>query len=73
MRRYEEEGEKGLRDRSRRPHISPLKTSYHPKRLRSNRLGTPIFSPKEKRRGQTLLPCPLGMGSKGAVLSPHTN
>ncbi|TKJ41346.1 hypothetical protein CEE36_08505 [candidate division TA06 bacterium B3_TA06] len=50
IRRYEAEGEKGLMDRSRRPHISPRKTPYHPKRLLCNRLGTPIFSPKEKRR-----------------------
>ncbi|TET23129.1 MAG: helix-turn-helix domain-containing protein [Candidatus Stahlbacteria bacterium] len=50
VQRYELEGEKGLSDRSRCPHISPRKTPYHPERLLCNRLGTPIFCPKDKRR-----------------------
>jgi len=33
LRRYQEEGAKGLRDRSRRPHISPRKTIWRVERL----------------------------------------
>jgi putative transposase len=33
LRRYEEEGDKGLRDRSKRPHISPRKTASRIERL----------------------------------------
>lgn len=33
LRRYEEEGDKGLKDRSKRPHISPRKTASRVERL----------------------------------------
>ncbi|TKJ42026.1 hypothetical protein CEE36_07315 [candidate division TA06 bacterium B3_TA06] len=71
IRRYEAEGKKGLMDRSRRPHISPRKTPYHPKRLLCNRLGTPIFCPKDKRRvkdEEFYLPCILSWNNADDML-----